>query len=1157
MNVGGSWRTRHNAVRNQKKNKTMKHALRFVLCAVALLNSALSASAALQLRISDGTPGGTITVVDQDINDFSPIVGAVSYSGPIGTNWIATLSSGTSKPILGSAETPRIDLNTFNLSSTSGGNLTIELTDTDFLEDGPTTFALGGNSAGSLSYNTFYDDGNGHFVKTTAISSSGPFSGNFSFGGTGDIVATAPYSITVQFVISHVAGGITACDSEFILNPPPFCPPDIIVDCDESLDPYVNLTLGVPVVFTTPDCAPVTTTYVDSQIGNVVTRTWTSYDLCNNTNICIQILTLSTNCTPPTTNCVQRAVGGGPCSDSEANHAVWLPGIATDFYFSPSGSFVENPDGTAHIAGTIVSASDPSKTFDIEVNLSGRTSVPPPGSPKKDLKDCAYSEDGGPVNTDDWYYYTNFTGTFTGGGSLAGAVLTIVPTGPAFQVGLGASGKNLHYGASAWFIWTVTSQPDNGPALPVTGQGDFNLDIIECIEIPITNCVQRAVGGGKCSDATTSHAVWMPGIGTDFVFFPDAGTFVENPDGTAQLSGTIARVSNTNQGFIVDVVLTGRTTVPPPGSPKKDLKDCAYEEDDGPIDTDDWYYYADFTGTLTGIGEFDGAIITLVPTGPAFQIGLGANNKNLKFGASAWFIWTVTQQPTSGPPLQVTGQGDFNLDIGDCPPANLPGTGSICGKVKQDCDANGSVSGEAGLPGWTVTLKSGASIIDSVVTDAAGDYCFNNLPPGTYLIVVTPEPGFKQTYDPDGSKDHKHSVKISEGENKTGKYFGYTGTQPDVALYVTGPDTANCGDTITYTFAVTNTGNTCLYGGIKVRSELLGGQIFHQTPVAPGEGFVFTRTYKVKSSDSTPLVNTVTVIGDPPGSLDNVVKAVSVNTVILGYCPPAAPTGLTDKPGNGFVKLYWKAVSGASSYKVKRSTTKGGPYILITSGLTTTSYTDTNVVNGVVYYYVVVSSRHAVPSEDSAEVSSIPSAGLPSPLKNKDIGAVAEAGGASHSGGTFNVIGSGKYIYGSSDEFHYVYQQANGNCTIVARVVGLDDTDGFAKAGVMIRNSLSSNSKHASTFITATNGVQFMARTSTGGTAGHVIVPGPTPPQWLKVVRNGNSFQGYYSADGVSWNLISSETFSMNSTVYIGLAVTSHDDGTLNTAVFDNVTITP
>ena len=1136
----------------------MKHTLHLVLCAVVWLATALSSSAALKLRISDGTPAGTVIIEDQGPDDFLPIVGVVAFSSPIGTNWITTFSSGTSKPVIGSAAAPRLDLQNLAISSASGGTLTIEVTDTGFTAAGPGSMNIGGNAGGSVSFRLFTDNANGEFSHASPVTVLGPFAGNaFSQSQPVVVTATTPYSASFLLTITHAASAATGLDAELILNPPPVCPPDRTLVCNESADPFVNPLIGFPTYTPQPDCAPYTSNYLDSVVANVITRTWTVADSCGHTNTCKQILTVSTNCNPPLTNCVQRAVGGGPCSDSVANHALWLPGIATDFYFVPAGQLVENADGTGLISGTVVSASDPGKCFTVDVQLSGRTSVAPPGSPKKDLLDCAYSQNGGPVDTSTWYYYTNYTGTLTGCGNLAGAVLTIVPTGPALQVGLGASGKNLHYGLSSWFNWTVTAQPDAGPAIAITGRGDFNLEIVDCVERPLTNCVQQADGGGKCSDATTHHAVWMPGIGTNFVFTPTPGRFVENLDGTAVLSGTIAKVSNPAQGFEVLVNLSGRTSVAPPGSPKKDLKDCAYDENGGPVDTDTWYYYPTYNGTLTGTGEYAGAVLTIVPTGPAFQVGLGANNKNIKFGASSWFIWTVATQPSVGPALPVTGQGDFNITIGDCAASSAtPGTGSICGKVKNDLNADGSVSTDAGLAGWTVTLKKGSAVIDTDVTDAAGDYCFSNLSEGSYVIVVTPHAGWKQTVDPDNNKDNKHSTSLSAGQNKTGKVFGYTGTHVDVAVTVTGPATANCGDTITYTFTYTNTGNALL-DSVKVSSSVLGGQVLSDTTVAPGEGGSLVRTYVVKSTDDTPLVNAVTAVADPVGSLDKVTKHSSVSTVILGHCPPPAPTGLVDKPGNGFVKLSWKSVSGASSYNVKRSLTKGGPYLVIKSGLTTTSYTDTNVVNGTVYYYVVVSSRYATPSADSAEVSSIPSAGLPSPWKSKDIGPVADEGAASQDGGVFTVVGSGKYIWGTSDEFRYAYQSANGNCTIIARVVGLGDTDDWAKAGVMIRNSLSANAKHVSAFITQTNGVQFQSRTGTGSSATQSSVAGIAPPQWLKVVRTGNTFRASYSADGVTYTEFGVANVSMGSSVFIGLAVTSHADGDLNTAVFDNVTATP
>jgi chitin-binding protein len=74
--------------------------------------------------------------------------------------------------------------------------------------------------------------------------------------------------------------------------------------------------------------------------------------------------------------------------------------------------------------------------------------------------------------------------------------------------------------------------------------------------------------------------------------------------------------------------------------------------------------------------------------------------------------------------------------------------------------------------------------------------------------------------------------------------------------------------------------------------------------------------------------------------------------VVPGNVPPA-PTGLGATPGNAQVMLNWTAASGATSYNVKRSTTNGGPYANVQTGVTGTTFTNTGLTNGTPYYYVV------------------------------------------------------------------------------------------------------------------------------------------------------------------------------------------------------------
>ncbi|SPE48882.1 conserved hypothetical protein [Verrucomicrobia bacterium] len=483
----------------------------------------------------------------------------------------------------------------------------------------------------------------------------------------------------------------------------------------------------------------------------------------------------------------------------------------------------------------------------------------------------------------------------------------------------------------------------------------------------------------------------------------------------------------------------------------------------------------------------------------------------------------------------------------------LGATPSISGSVFLDCDADGDRSGKPGLPGVMVTLRTEGNVIATDSTDAKGNYAFLELAPGTYTIVVTPPPGYQQTYqqtwDPNGARINQAVVTLPACRSHAQINFGYAGDAPGVSLTQTGPAVARVGDTITYAFALTNTGNTCFYG-LAVKDPFLGGQVFYQSPVSPGQGFVFTTSHVVTTSDPTTLVSTATAIGQPPNL--NAVTAKSTWTVTV----LTAPVGVVATAGNARVSLSWNAEAGAT-YNVKRSTINGGPYVTIQSLLAATNYTDTSVSNGVAYYYVVSAVTGGLEGPNSAQVSATPSAGLPSPWSTRDVGAVAATGGASDAGGTFTVTGSGADIWGTADAFRYVYQSAGTNCSIVARVVRVQATDPWAKAGVMIRDTLSASAEQASTFVTPSNGVAFQYRTMTGSSSGNVSTAGVTAPYWVKIVRQGNTFLSYVSSNGAAWTLLGWQTVQMSHTVYIGLAVTSHNNGVLCPATFDNVTVTP
>ena len=91
--------------------------------------------------------------------------------------------------------------------------------------------------------------------------------------------------------------------------------------------------------------------------------------------------------------------------------------------------------------------------------------------------------------------------------------------------------------------------------------------------------------------------------------------------------------------------------------------------------------------------------------------------------------------------------------------------------------------------------------------------------------------------------------------------------------------------------------------------------------------------------------------------------------------PPAPPTNLTALAGNAQVSLSWTGSAGAVTYTVKRSTTNGGPYTGIASGITATTYTDNSVINGTTYYYVVTAVNGGGESGISNQASATPGSG--------------------------------------------------------------------------------------------------------------------------------------------------------------------------------------
>ena len=181
--------------------------------------------------------------------------------------------------------------------------------------------------------------------------------------------------------------------------------------------------------------------------------------------------------------------------------------------------------------------------------------------------------------------------------------------------------------------------------------------------------------------------------------------------------------------------------------------------------------------------------------------------------------------------------------------------------------------------------------------------------------------------------------------------------------------------------------------------------------------------------------------------------------------------------------------------------------------------------------------------------------GLPTPWLDTDLGAPL-AGSVAFTNGTFTVNGSGDDIWNTADAGHLVYQPLTGDGQIVARVVSQQNTDPWAKAGVMFRETTSAGSRHVFLAVTPGNGTAMQWRTNIGDFSYSVAGPVQVAPYWVKLTRAGQVFTGSVSPNGTNWTAVASVTNAMSATVFAGLAVCAHNAAVLNTSVFDRANVT-
>ena len=282
-------------------------------------------------------------------------------------------------------------------------------------------------------------------------------------------------------------------------------------------------------------------------------------------------------------------------------------------------------------------------------------------------------------------------------------------------------------------------------------------------------------------------------------------------------------------------------------------------------------------------------------------------------------------------------------------------------------------------------------------------------------------------------------------------------------------------------------------------------------------------------------------------------------------------------PSNG-IAVQWRTTQGGSSSQVTTTGVVPAWLEVAQSNGTFTAYTSSDGLNWTAIPNASVNlgltgtvlEGLAVTSHNTSQLSTgtfdtvtlgpagPPPGACPTGWTCADIGSTGVTGTQSLTSGTWTVQGGGGDIWSTADAFHFVWQTLPTDGSIVARAISQTNTSPWAKAGVMLRSSIDPGSPYYAAFVTPGNGIAIQWRTTLAGTSSQLLAAGG-PPVFLGVSMSGGTATAYTSPDGISWIAVpgSAVSVGLSGPVLAGLAVTSHAWGTLGSATFDTVRISP
>jgi hypothetical protein len=290
------------------------------------------------------------------------------------------------------------------------------------------------------------------------------------------------------------------------------------------------------------------------------------------------------------------------------------------------------------------------------------------------------------------------------------------------------------------------------------------------------------------------------------------------------------------------------------------------------------------------------------------------------------------------------------------------------------------------------------------------------------------------------------------------------------------------------------------------------------------------------------------------------------------------PHGIKACGGNAAVVLEWKPLAGAEEYRLYRAAAGEEDLTKFTRVTDTpiagTTYTDAGgtLVNDQPVDYLLAGVFKAADGTlvegEKVRFQGTPGGvtitGPPQGFTSTSINETVACGtGVIHDAatGVTTIRGSGGDIWGRSDQFNFMSQEAEGNFQVTVKALGTPtETDVWAKAGLMVRESLEAGGRHAMLVLTPQNGLVLQHRPEANADSLSSTVLGTDelqPPILIRLTREGDIIRAAYSTDdGATFEEGGEvELTGLAAKVQVGLAITAHNATRISEAKFQNLEI--